>query len=345
MVLSQTADLCFDEIRAAPPSRAGTSFYETSGMALGTQCRMLFSCDSRGAAEVFRADAATWLMDYEARYSRFVDSSLINKINAAAGSHAVEIDDELVSIFKLCDWFHWSSSGVFDPTMLPLTKLWDYKAEVPRPPSEAAIKAALERVAWSRVRRDDHRVMLPEPGMALEIGGIGKEYAVDRVCAMAQESGIRNYMIDFGHDIRVAGSPPEGGDWRIGLEDPRTPGRCGFGVGLSGMAIASSGNYARGFDWEGRRYGHILDPRTGYPVDNGSLVVSVVASTCTEAGILSTVAFVLGPSEFIRFLGTHQQAEGCMITQNGTIRTPGFARYELRQRNADRKVGKDEKQA
>jgi thiamine biosynthesis lipoprotein len=317
------------ELTRAPFDDAdGVAFFQIDGVAMGTTCRVLFSAQSRAIAERLYSDISGWVQAFEARYSRFIETSLISRINTA-GSEAVEIDDELISIFKLCDWFHWASRGLFDPTMLPLILLWDYQKECPTVPDPKALLAARELVDWKAVKREGTRVMLPREGMALDIGGIGKEYAVDRVIEMAQAAGLRHVMVDFGHDVRTLGSPPEGGPWRVGLEDPREPGRCWSGVGVSSMAIASSGTYARGFERHGKRYGHIIDPRTGYPVDNGCLSVSVVAPTCTEAGILATAALILGPDEFSHFLGASHQAEGCMVTSEKTFRTPGFIRYEL----------------
>jgi FAD:protein FMN transferase len=320
---------CFASLESTWEGCDEASFFETRGHALGTECRMLFSAPSRAAADRFRREISAWLEAFEGRYSRFIETSIISQLNAAAGCHAVDVDDELASIFKLCDWFHWSSRGLFDPTMLPLMRLWDSHTETPSIPPADAVEAARQLVDWKSVTREGNRAFLPHKGMAVDIGGIGKEYAVDRVIGLMQDAGIQNAMVDFGHDVRVLGGPPEGGGWRVGLEDPQDPGRCWSGAAVSAMAVATSGNYARGFNWQGKRYGHLLDPRSGYPVDNGCLAVSVVAPTCTEAGILATAAFVLGANGFVEFLGANHQAEGCMVTTKGTLRTPGFVRYEL----------------
>jgi thiamine biosynthesis lipoprotein len=327
MVLAQKQG--FASLESHPENRDGADYFQARGSVLGTACCMLYSAPTRAAADAFRRRVSAWICAFEARYSRFVGTSIISQINDAAGKHEVEIDDELASIFKLCDWFHWSSRGLFDPTTLPLSRLWDYHTEHPQPPTAEGVGAARMHVGWKRVQRNKNGVFLPDKGMALDIGGIGKEYAIDRVMGMAQDSGFQNVMIDFGHDVRVIGTPPEGGGWRIGLENPTDPGRCWTGVALAGMAIASSGNYARGFDWQGKRYGHITDPRTGYPVDNACLSVSVIAPTCTEAGVLATAALILGPEAFTRFMADHHQAEGAMMTPNSSLRTSGFKRYEL----------------
>ena len=161
--------------------------------------------------------------------------------------------------------------------------------------------------------------------MALDLGGIGKEYAVDQVAQLAVQSGATSVLVDFGHDVRVHGSPPEKKPaWHIGLEDPKQPGRCWTGLAVINQSVATSGDYLRSFVRDGKRYGHILDIRTGRPVANGCLAVSVIAPTCTLAGMLSTTAFVLGPEEGLRLLDATYQAAGCIITETRTFSSRRF---------------------
>jgi thiamine biosynthesis lipoprotein len=167
--------------------------------------------------------------------------------------------------------------------------------------------------------------------MGIDIGGIGKEYMVDRVLEMALESGIENILVDFGQDLRVHGEPPEGGPWRIGLEDPFEPGQCWAGVSVQNCAVATSGDYSRNFTLNGHRYGHIIDPRNGYPVANHCLAVSVIAPLCTTAGILSMAAFILGPDLGLKLIENQEQTEGCIVTETGRWETTKFNTYRLPQ--------------
>ncbi|MGH7973090.1 MAG: FAD:protein FMN transferase, partial [Limisphaerales bacterium] len=143
----------------------------------------------------------------------------------------------------------------------------------------------------------------------------------------ALDRGINDVLVDFGADIRVHGQPPEKGAWHIGLEDPKNPGRVWVGVGVTNHAVATSGDYLRHFVHNGRRYGHILDPRTGYPVDNGILSVSIIAPHCTFAGILSTSVCVLGPQEGAALIGLCPGVEGCITSANNHYQTKGFYAY------------------
>jgi thiamine biosynthesis lipoprotein len=304
--------------------------------AMGTTCRISFAAASDDAVSSFKRTALAWVAGFENKYSRFKPDSLISRINNSAGTEWVEIDGELTSIFSLCDWYHWATRGVFDPSALPLMKLWDYHAEHPAVPADGAVKEALELTGWKKMLREGNRVFLPVAGMGIDIGGIGKEYAVDRVIAAAADAGICDIMVDFGHDVRVHGVPPEGGPWRIGLEDPFDTGRCWCGVAVTDRAVASSGDYLRNFVAGGKRYGHILDPRTGRPVAGNCRSVSVIAQTCTEAGMLARTAFIMGQEDGLDLIGGFAQAEGCIITDTKTFETHGFHEYVIQNKTSKR---------
>lgn len=299
-----------------------------SFQALGTRCEVQYAAPGGDAqAQSFERAAVAWVEAFEAKYSRFRPESLISRINAAAGCEWVAVDAEAEALFKLCDTLHFMTQGVLDPTTLPLMRLWDYKAAAPRIPSAEEIAAARTRVGWKKVRREPGRVFLPETGMALDFGGFGKEYAVDAVAKLAVEHRLPCALVDFGHDLRAVGAPPGRPAWHIGLEDPQAPGRSNGSVALVNRGIASSGDYLRGFTIEGRRYGHIIDPRTGWPVANGCVQANVVASSCLQAGVLSTTAFVLGVPAGVDFIQSFPGAEGLLVTTRVRAQTRGFFNY------------------
>jgi thiamine biosynthesis lipoprotein len=308
---------------------ASGDYYRLSFRALGTVNQLLFSARSRAVAEAFRESALRWVAGFEARYSRFLPDSLVSAINDAAGQRAVKVDAETEQIFALCDWFHWKTGGVFDPTEGPLIRLWDYNRQHTRLPTRDEVEQARMLTGWRNVVRENGAVFLPRRGMSLDLGGIGKEYAVDRLCQMAIEAGLPDAMIDLGHDIRVYGQPPEKGPWRIGLERPDAPGSCWCGVALRQIALCCSGSYQRYFELNGRRYSHLIDPRSGYPVDNGCRAVWAIAPTCTEAGVLSTAAFALGAEEGLRLIESTHNAGGCLWTDHGLYQARRFQEHVL----------------
>ena len=279
-------------------------------MALGTTCRWV-TVGSSEAIRRFDGEALGWLAAFEAKYSRFLPDSWISVLNASAGGAAVASDPEIDRILALCHEMHFLTRGVFDPTALPLIQLWDWRrAQIPTDPE---IEAARQCVGWRKVERKPGSVRLSQPGMCLDLGGMGKEYAVDQVALLARQCGLTGALIDFGADIRVTGLPADGRPgWHLGLEDPDQPGRAWCGLAVREAAVATSGDYHRGFTAAGKRWGHILDPRTGRPVQNGCQAVHVLAPSCTLAGMLSTAALVLGTDEGLRLIESQPGAEGLL---------------------------------
>jgi len=297
--------------------------------ALGTECALQFACANSGQAEGFVQAAMAWIARFEQRYSRFRSDSLVSQINGAAGRSWVEIDAEMEQMLELSGSLHFMTQGILDITALPLLRLWNFKVPDPRLPTDAEVVAARALVGWQKVQRAPGKVFLPQAGMAIDFGGWGKEFAVDAVAQIGRDHGITSLLVDFGHDLRAIGLPPGRPAWHVGLENPAVPGACWGSIAVSDKGVASSGDYLRGTTIGGRRYGHIVDPRTGWPVANGCTQVTVVASSCLQAGLLSTAAFVLGAEAGLRLIQETFGAEGCLLTARARHQTRGFFRYEV----------------
>lgn len=309
-------------------SSAAAGLHRLTFHAMGTTCEVQYACDEPAVASTFERAVVRWVQLFEAKYSRFRSDSLVSQINAAAGREWIAIDSEMEQMLKLCDTLYAVTQGILDPTLLPLMRLWNYKAEHPTIPDDTIIAATLKLIGWPRVERKPGKIFLPLAGMALDFGGFGKEYAVDVVAQIAGDHGIKDVLLDFGHDLRGLGKPPGRPAWHIGLEDPRQPGMSAASIALVGnRGIASSGDYIRRFTIGGRRYGHIIDPRTGRPVANSCVQATVIAGTCLHAGLLSTTAFILGAQKGIEFIQSFPGAEGLIVTDNARAQTRGFFNY------------------
>lgn len=296
--------------------------------AMATQCEVQYAAPGGDAqAAKFEAAAARWVHAFEAKYSRFQPGSIVSKINDAAGKEWVAVDPETEGLLAMCDTLFFMTRGILDPSALPLIRIWNWKADPPMIPDAGAIAAALKLVGWSKVRREPGKVFLPEKGMALDFGGFGKEYAVDIVSLIAKDHGIADSLVDFGHDLRATGAPPGRPAWHIGLEDPKVPGKTWASIGLRGKSIASSGDYIRSFTIAGKRYGHIIDPRSGWPVANGATQATVIADTCLQAGMLSTAAFIGGIEKGLEMIRSVPGAEGIILTDKEKAQTRGFFNY------------------
>jgi thiamine biosynthesis lipoprotein len=245
-------------------------------------------------AEAHRAaDAAIAdVVRIEAKYSRYRDDSVTARVNRAAGAAPVAIDAETAAllryaqqVFDLCD-------GRFDITSGVLRRVWDFKAKPARVPSKTSLAAVRALIGWQRVEWDDRSIRLPERGMEIDLGGIGKEYAADRAATICVEHGIAHGLVNLGGDVRAIGAQPDGTPWRIGIRDPRRDDSAIAVMEVTDGAVATSGDYERYFDLDGHRYCHLLDPRTGMPVSHWQSV-SVVAPLCVVAGSCATVAMLL----------------------------------------------------
>jgi thiamine biosynthesis lipoprotein len=303
-------------------------FYRVKCRAMSTPVNLAFATSVKGVGHDYQRAALDWLARFEARYSRFLPESIVGQINAGSGGGDwLEIDEEADRLLSMCAEMHCLTRGVFDAAALPLLRIWDWKANPPRIPSESEILGALEICGWGKVQRRPRGIRLPLAGMGIDLGGIGKEFAVDQLVAMARAFGISDVMIDIGQDIRVSGHPPAKDAWYIGLEEPERPGECWTALRLTDQAVATSGDYFRSFKIGGRRYGHILDPRSGLPVSNICQAVSVIAPDCVMAGILSTAAFILGADEGLNLIRDQDGAEACITTEDARYQTRRFSSY------------------
>ncbi len=325
MVLKQSPWLSSRPAIAA----AGRPIERVRFPAMGTQCEIQYGAENPASGRAFVREATDWVAAFESKYSRFRGDSLISRINAAAGRDWVGIDADAERMFALADQIHVLSRGIIDITMLPLLRLWNYKADHPRVPAPDEVTAAVAKTGWARVRREPGRIYLPDTGMGLDLGGFGKEHAVDRVTEIARHHGIANALVDFGHDVRVAGAPADAPCWSIGVEDPARPGTVRARLALNNGGVATSGDYIRHFESGGKRFGHIVDPRTGHPVSSDCRSVTVIAASCLEAGLLATTAFVLGPDEGHALIEDYLGAEGIIHCVDRLIQTRGFYRYVI----------------
>lgn len=297
--------------------------------ALGTHCVIQFRHSADDVAREFLADALGWLSAFEAKFSRFQPDSVISRINAAAGREWVQVDAETERLLDLAADLHRLTDGILDATMLPLLRVWDWKTVHEKLPEKSEIKAALSLTGFRKLQRKPGKVYLPQLGMGLDFGGFGKEFAVDQLVSIARKHGITNALIDLGRDLYAIGGNGQHPFWHVGLEDARHSGTCWGGLAVSDFGVAASGDGLRRFEHNGNRYGHILDPRSGWPVANGLRGVTVLAPTCLQAGIYSTAIFVLGLKDGLRFAACARDVEACVQTDTGAEATPGFIRRQV----------------
>ena len=274
---------------AGPGPASGLSLHARQFRALGCENEIQLYAESDDAAQRMLQAGVDEARRIEAKFSRYLDDSVTSAINRAAGVSPVGIDEETASLLDYADACYRLSGGLFDVTSGVLRRIWNFRDGTV--PGASAIAAVLPLIGWSGVERKDGKILLPRPGMEIDFGGIGKEYCADRVAGTLLDAGALHGFVNLGGDIRVLGPHPGGEPWAIGIRHPRAAQRMLVTIRIGSGALATSGDYERYFEIDGRRYCHVLNPRTGFPV-SGMQSVSVVAPLCTVAGSVCTIAML-----------------------------------------------------
>jgi FAD:protein FMN transferase len=258
--------------------------------AMGTDCMLHMYADEHHFATNVAAAATSEALRIERKYSRYRSDSVLSEINRVADrGGSVEVDDETAGLIDYAFACYAKSDGLFDISSGILRRAWDFSGRLPSPGSIAALlpRIGLDKVGWSRPH-----LRFPA-GMELDLGGLGKEYAVDRLAEVCRSEGIEHGLVDLGGDLRVIGAHPAGQPWRIHIRHPRALETPMAILDVLHGSVATSGDYERCMEIDGRRYSHILNPRTGYPV-HGLRSVSVLAEQCLVAGSLASIAMLKG---------------------------------------------------
>ena len=266
--------------------------------AMASPCEIMIEGRDEPAMRSAAAAAIDEVRRIESKFSRYLPHSVVSRINAAAGKAAIPIDAETASLVDFASALWETSGGRFDATSGVLRKAWDFAQA--RMPAPGELESLLPLVAWGRVERSATTVRLPSPGMELDFGGFGKEYAADRAAGVLLERGMPHALVNLGGDVHVLGPrglPDAAGQaWQVAVARPRrgAPGPLATIPVMRG-GVATSGDYERFFERDGRRYSHVLDARTGWPVQ-GWQSITVWAPNTTAAGALCTVAMLQQPT-------------------------------------------------
>lgn len=266
--------------------------YSFAFRAMASRCEVRVFAPDEAAARQWSDAGIAEVRRIEEKYSRYRDDSVTSALNRSAGGAGLSVDEETAALLNFGARLHEQSEGAFDLTSGVLRRAWDFKSA--RLPQAQDIEGLLPLVGWQRIEWDGRQLRLPLPGMEIDFGGIGKEYAVDRVADWAAAHADCPVLVNFGGDLRATGPAPANGAWIVGIDSPLAPGAAVRRIELKTGAVATSGDAARFVELDGKRYGHILDARTGWPPAGAPRSVTVVASTCSEAGSYSTLAMLSG---------------------------------------------------
>lgn len=260
--------------------------------AMGSPCELLVDTDNKGLAttllEIVAADA--WRI--EDKFSRYLPNNVVAKINQSAGQ-PVAVDDETANMLDFAETLYQLSENRFDITSGVLRKVWTFDG-TDRVPRVDDINRIIATVGWNKVTWQRPYVCL-QPDMQIDFGGIGKEFAVDRAAGLLSQVAPCCCLINFGGDLVVVGETRAAQGWQVGIEAPGSDGVTAQKlIRLKTGALATSGDSRRYLLKNGKRYGHILNPLTGWPIEDAPRSVTVAAGTCTQAGTLATLAMLRG---------------------------------------------------
>lgn len=266
--------------------------YEFTFSAMACSNELSLYARNKKIAKSVAGEAIAAVNKLERKYSRYIPDSLLSQINNSAGDlKGVVVDPETRALLNYSQACYEQSDGLFDVTSGVLRRIWNFQGNTL--PTDEQVSETLRLIGWDKVIWNDPNFALPLPGMEIDFGGVVKEYAADTCAALCRARGIEHGLVNMGGDIHVIGAHPDGQPWKVGIQTPDDPGRVATTVNLTYGGLASSGDYQRCMVIDGKRYGHILNPKTGWPVE-GLRAVSVIAPQCLVAGSTSTIAMLKG---------------------------------------------------
>jgi thiamine biosynthesis lipoprotein len=268
--------------------------------AMGSPCALLIESADRTLAEQLVQAVANEAWRIEDKFSRYLPGNIVDRINRSNGA-PVEVDEETANLLDFAATLTWMSDGRFDITSGVLREAWTFDGSDGLPDA-ATVNSVRERVGWHKVDWSRPQLTLA-PNMQVDLGGIGKEYAVDKAAALLRQRTDVACLVNFGGDIFATGVSADSDGWQVGIEAPDSDGRIAKKIiRLKQGGLATSGDARRFILNNGIRYGHILNPRTGWPVTDAPRSITVAADTCTQAGMLATLAMLQGKrsEEFLR---------------------------------------------
>ena len=267
-------------------------------MSMASPCDVLMEVDDKSLAQNILTAVADEAWRIEDKFSRYKKNNIIFQINNSSGE-AVVIDEEVTRLLNFANELFEISEGLFDVTSGVLRQVWKFDGSANLPDTKD-VKKIVKKVGWQKVSREGDSVALPE-GMEIDLGGIGKEYAVDRCVQIAKQKTKESVLVNFGGDLATTGERRDQGCWSVGRLVTGKDNAVAL-FKLYRGAIATSGDAHRYLLKDGVRYSHVLNPKTGWSVPDAPHTVSVAAPTCVEAGMMSTMAMLQGDKaeEFLK---------------------------------------------
>jgi len=275
--------------------------------AMASPCEIIIESNDLELANTIAQLVTTETWRIEDKYSRYQKSSVCSQINKSNNS-PIDIDKETFELLKFAEQCYQLSDGLFDITSGVLGKAWHFDGSG-NIPTSTQVNQLLPFVGWDKVSYHEKSITLPE-SMEIDFGGLGKEYAVDKVCQLIRQHTNSSVLVNFGGDIAVTTPRKNNTPWTVGIDLQGIEQNKKVSISFTQGAIATSGDANRYLENNGKRYSHILNPQTGWPIEHSASSITVASSSCLNAGIMSTLAMLQG-KEAEEFLTENEVKHWC----------------------------------
>ncbi len=295
-----------------------------SGQAQGTTYQLKFWREKSIKLSPIKQAVKQELQRLDKLISTYRSDSTLEKFNAYKGTHPFVTDPEIIQLIGIAKTVYTQSNHCFDPSIEPLFKLWGFQADSFNKPSQERINQILQSVGLDNITVSDNKITRnSNPNTTLDLSGIGQGYSVAKLAEILELEGIHNYLVEIGGEMLVKGKKPDGSNWRIAIERP-TPNSTKFHkvitlVGGQPVAVMTSGTYLHYFDADGQRYSHVLDPRTGRPVEHDTVSVTTLMDNPTQADAWSTALLCLGSEQGLKIANQYQVPALFIDLKNGNL--------------------------
>ena len=306
------------------------TYHNEKGLIFGTMYSITYEHEKS-----LRLDIDKELERFDASLSMFNESSIISRINR---NEDVTVDSLFANVFRQAMKISEATDGNFDITVAPLVNAWGFGFTENISPTDAKIDSLLQIVGWQKIQlSSEGKIIKEDPRIMLDCSAIAKGYEVDVIANLLKSNGVQNYMVDIGGEVDVAGVNPTGNLWRIGInkpeDDPLSRNQSLQTIlEVSGLGIATSGNYRNFYYKDGMKYAHTIDPKTGRPVQHSILSSTVIAKDCMTADAYSTAFMVMGLEKAKSLVESHPELEAYFIFSDEkgdfqTYMTEGMKKY------------------
>ncbi len=322
---------------ALPPASGAGRQYTLTGQTMGTFYSIKFISMKKQSASLWQQRVETRLQEVNDRLSMYNPKSEISLFNRLPAHQSFRLSPDFYQVLVQCQYLYQITQGAWDGTVKPLVDLWGF-GTLDRPdslPDPGQIQAALDRTGFFKLELTDHRLTKKHSNITLDLGSIAKGYGVDAIAELLAAHQIQNFLVEIGGELVGSGTNKKGDPWTVGITRPD---KNGYHQGvykviaLENMAIATSGNYRNFFEREGQTFSHIINPKTGFPVENQVVSASVIAENCTLADGLATALMVLDLPKGMALIQSLAHTECLIIQKQGdrfiATRSPGFGAFE-----------------